>query len=227
MICTITGADDKVDVRSLLALSEEFPFVEWGILRSEKREGTPRYPSAAWQEELRRLWLDYEGDSFELAAHLCGEEARKTVAFGPSEWVAKNRQYRRMQINGFTSPLRDGVASRLMATTEEGNRAWIFQARSEATLQEVANDAARVGGHVLYDPSGGRGVEPFSWPVAPFGCTLGYAGGIGPDNIEEVLRTLPLDAAWIDMESKIRNNYNEFCLTCVREVLEAVAKVTL
>ena len=42
---TITGADDRVDPWELARLSEEFPHVEWGVLISTGRAGTPRYPS--------------------------------------------------------------------------------------------------------------------------------------------------------------------------------------
>ncbi|MHB1675039.1 MAG: hypothetical protein ACYCSP_12405 [Acidobacteriaceae bacterium] len=33
---TITGADDSTDIVELAELSEEFPFVEWGILISAR-----------------------------------------------------------------------------------------------------------------------------------------------------------------------------------------------
>lgn len=34
---TITGADDLVDLRALAELSEEYPFVEWGLLLASER----------------------------------------------------------------------------------------------------------------------------------------------------------------------------------------------
>ena len=53
---TITGADDAVDPGALVALSAEFPFVEWGILFSKSREGEARYPSAEWAARIGRLF---------------------------------------------------------------------------------------------------------------------------------------------------------------------------
>lgn len=51
---TITGADDDVDPSALEDLSDEFPFVEWGILRSAKREG-PDYMRMKWMKDGRIL----------------------------------------------------------------------------------------------------------------------------------------------------------------------------
>jgi len=53
---TLAGADESVDPKELSALSAEFPFCEWGILLSEKRAGSPRYPGLDWLNELRTLY---------------------------------------------------------------------------------------------------------------------------------------------------------------------------
>ena len=71
---TITGADDDVDPEALLALSREFPFVEWGILYSAKRVGTPRYPTTEWMARLPPV---------PKAFHLCGQSARDR---GHGDW---------------------------------------------------------------------------------------------------------------------------------------------
>ena len=55
--CTITGADDLVDPDDLVVLSREYPFVEWAILISASRAGTPRYPSSAWLERLQNRFI--------------------------------------------------------------------------------------------------------------------------------------------------------------------------
>ena len=48
------GADDSVDARLLGAVSARFPWVEWGVLFREDKQGTPRFASFDWLEELRR-----------------------------------------------------------------------------------------------------------------------------------------------------------------------------
>ena len=42
---TITGTDDSTNMADLVALSREFPFVEWAILVSESHEGGFRFPT--------------------------------------------------------------------------------------------------------------------------------------------------------------------------------------
>lgn len=100
-----------------------------------------------------------------------------------------------------------------------------LQCRSEDTLQEVAHDAAKLGAgraSVLFDPSGGRGIEAFRWPSPPIGCHLGYAGGIKPDQIVDTLKEIGVvdSPFWIDMESGVRTD-DKFDLAKVRQVLEA------
>lgn len=212
---TITGADDAVDVRDLAALSREFPFVEWGILASLTSAGTPRYPSDRWLAELCR-----RGHHLNLAMHLCGRMARETLA-GDNTWVDGWSVFRRVQINGYVPP-----APEFAAVAAREPYEFILQVSSEEWLQETATEVAglpNVG--LLFDPSGGRGREPGRWAVPPFGVRMGYAGGIGPDNVEQVLRDIgPVNAdAWIDMETGVRDERDRLSLDKVQLVLESVA----
>jgi len=219
----ITGADDDVDPSALEDLSDEFPFVEWGILRSAKREGTPRYPSRKWVRAVLRL----SGISH-LSLHLCGEDARQAQRgiFNGDEQL-----FNRVQINGYKlaagpNDLKQGSSRFAPGVT------FILPFNDEALALPVACDAAVLpGGEVLFDPSGGRGVEPFRWATAParvrgvVDVRMGYAGGIGPDNVVDVLRDIgPVRPTWIDMESGVRTD-DKFDLAKVRRVLEQVAMV--
>jgi len=65
---------------------------------------------------------------------------------------------------------------------------------------------------MLVDESKGTGILPERWPVPPTDYSIGYAGGIGPDNIKFVLETIqevvvPHDREdiWIDMETRLRS----------------------
>lgn len=66
---------------------------------------------------------------------------------------------------------------------------------------------------MLVDDSKGTGVVSSApWPTPPEGYSIGYAGGIGPENIDKVLLDV-IEAGhgksiWIDMESKLRSNKN-------------------
>lgn len=212
---TITGADDAVKHDDLVMLSEEFPFVEWGILFSANRVGTPRYPSARWVHGLIEV---SRGTKLRLSAHLCGEMARETAAGSGLHVRIVGDAFSRVQINGFVPPSPGLVALAHHEVLPE----IILQVRDESCLQEVARVAEQL--HVasaLYDPSGGRGIESFLWPRAPLGLRLGYAGGIKPSTLIEVLNDIgPVDHDfWIDMESGVRTN-DVFDLALVRQVLE-------
>jgi hypothetical protein len=52
---TLTGADDDVDPQQLAEISQEYPFVEWGILFSQSKSGVERYSSIDWVVELLSL----------------------------------------------------------------------------------------------------------------------------------------------------------------------------
>jgi hypothetical protein len=225
---TVAGADDAVSLRDLEAISSEYPFVEWGILFSARRVGEPRYPSHDWTSELQnRFWSS--SIRVALSAHLCGSLARAEIrrpfgGGGPLDYVG--RAFRRVQINGHEPGRRHFIDPKIVSDYQ-----WILQARSEETLQVVANDARDIpNASVLFDPSGGRGLEPFRWPRAPLGVKFGFAGGITPDNIEDVIDAIlasnpTLGDFWIDMESGVRDERDRLALSRVGNVLATVARV--
>ena len=219
---TITGADDAVDPNDLLELTREFPFVEWGILHSLKRAGTPRYPSDAWMSRLPPL---------PLSIHFCGTGARAILDADPHTCVPYLRglppNVRRVQINGY-SPA-DSTIVRIAKRWP--NLEFILQVRAEDELVEAAHQAncivtsePRGQASLLFDASGGRGIEPARWPTRPFGAIMGYAGGINPENVLDVLRAIgPVTTPfWIDMESGVRTD-DRFDLAKVRAVLYAAS----
>lgn len=224
---TITGADDRVNPDDLVALSREFPFVEWGVLLSGSRFGTPRYPSRDWLGRLGLAGLaKFAGCHVALSAHFCGDFARSVLA-DDINYIAGVIPYgfQRVQINGFR-PMDsfDRVLQRHKESVEI-----ILQVRAEADLQDAADLVAKVGGgaSVLFDPSGGRGIESFSWPRPPAALQgrMGFAGGIKPHTIVDVLNDIgPLDSDfWLDMESGVRSGDDAFDLSLVRKALEAAA----
>ena len=59
------------------------------------------------------------------------------------------------------------------------------------------------------------------------GARVGYAGGIGPNNIDQALTFAnqhPDAPIWIDMERNVRTSDNWFDLDKVRAVCEQVSK---
>ena len=215
---TITGADDDVDPEDLHKLSREFPYVEWGILHSVKRAGKPRYPSAKWMGDL--VCSLTGRPPLQLSAHLCGDYARAVL--DGDDACLDTLVFQRHQVNGFKLPAPAFVEKAHRVPTE-----FVLQVRSETELQPTADVARCLGADrasLLFDASGGRGVEATRWPERPRGVAMGYAGGIRPSTVESVLEAIGPVAEdfWIDMESGVRTG-DKFDLVLVREVLEQAA----
>lgn len=213
-IVTITGADDGVDPGELARLTASYPFVEWGILRSKKREGQPRFPSCAWREELCRQ-LDGH-----VAAHLCGELSREALADGLEFYGTCPLLYERYQLNGFSNV----AFPSLRAASVWKDHEYILQVADGAALQTaelLAKGKANVS--ALWDQSGGTGKVAAAWPYARL--EVGLAGGIGPHNLQAVLdgpARSRIGRFWIDMESGVRTD-DRFDLAKVETVLRIAA----
>lgn len=208
---TFTGADERTDLVELESLCRDWP-VEIGILFSRSRRSSPRYPSLAWIAGL-------EDRGLRLSAHLCGAWAAEVAVNGTSEIGALLGPFSRAQIN--VGPGADPAIVRAWARAASKRRGSplepILQSRGAAFPHDD-----RVSW--LHDCSGGRGERPAAWPAPALrGMRFGYAGGMGPENIREILAELPeAPEAWIDMESRIRNAADEFDIGLCRKVCEAV-----
>ena len=91
----------------------------------------------------------------------------------------------------------------------------------ELCKQFLAGQHPRFTSYLL-DASCGAGIDtPIEIVTSP-GIHIGYAGGIGPDNVEGKLRTLlehpTEDKFWIDMETRVRTD-EWFDLDKVEQVL--------
>jgi hypothetical protein len=211
---TITGADDFVDPETLVRLGETYPFVEWGILWSVSRSGTPRYPSRDWTMLLADLAQKHP--CLRLSHHLCGHVAQDAMRGDCSSTL---NVFHRVQINGFCVT----KANQLMP---EQQTPIILPVSSDFARERVrsfvlSNKTRPL--QVLWDFSGGRGV-PMSVLPSPEFVTIpcGFAGGIGPDNIHNVMRMLKdFPPTWIDMESNVRTG-NVLDFDKVQRVLDVV-----
>lgn len=246
---TMTGADDRTDPLALLDLSRRYPFVEWGVLFSEGRSGTPRYPGADWISVLLSLASYREGAHF--AAHLCGGTMRRFMeAFGPTPepnhdaWLSPfgltlveyDSFFGRTQVNFDQG--REGFDEARLATLIQR---WKVRTRGELITQHNAGNAdiwpvlqsadrsdGRTGRHqLLMDASGGRGASPEAWPRPIAGVFCGYAGGLGPDTVltdlHRIAEVVGDGVIWIDMEGRLRDAADRFDLDRVELVLRAVA----
>lgn len=206
---TITGADDSVQPRDLLHLSERFPFVEWGILFSTSRQGTPRYPSEKWIEEL----FTASPRGLTLSAHLCGQWVRDLVLDAKRSWWDKYSEqtvmFKRVQLN-FHGQYHKASAKFEDVLHNSIGQDYIFQhdgVNDDLVLAFAKGLPLRV--YPLFDRSGGAGVLPEAWP-APIWSYQGYAGGLGPENLAAEIAKIGEAAGesriWIDMETRVRSD---------------------
>ena len=219
------GADDSVHPNMLGLISHAYPFVEWGVLFRPDLEGQPRYASTEWVQRLSRV---ASTASMRLAAHLCGSRVNE-VLNGDDEFLSTLPAlgFQRVQINATAvngvdiSRLKESVPALAGLMQKYPNLEFILQKNDETEpLWEgmLQSDACGPLGHLannvsmLVDESKGTGVLASSWPSTPEEYKIGYAGGIGPQNIEEVLNDVMKAAqgkpVWIDMESSLRSNKN-------------------
>ena len=223
---TLTGIDDRTDIKELVRLQHQYPFAEFGVLLSWSRQGSEkRYPSFQTIAKFCRADLN-------LSAHICGSAAREFAKGNDSilrhlfDQIGRDSvSIRRMQFNLAGFPAEKFVPLPVM-----------WGSAGEIILQQMSIDEfdlyrKRLGDHssVLLDASGGRGVESAIVPLeGPF--KVGYAGGFGPDNVEEKLSTLlgsdKVGDFWIDMESKVRT-YDWFDTAKAEDVLKKSYAVLL
>ena len=165
--------------------------------------------------------------TMKLAAHLC-ERRVNDVLKGEDSFLntLKSMGFQRVQIN---ATARNGADTSILSTcvetfcelvNKQHDLEFILQKNEETRplwegLLQLSSDSSGGPGRLpdnvsmLVDESKGTGVLASSWPEAPEEYRIGYAGGIGPHNIENVLKDVVVASkdrpVWIDMESKIRS----------------------
>lgn len=208
-LITFTGVDQFTDIAGMEYLSSEYP-IEWGILFSPKRQGVEnRYPPIP---KIRQLVTVLS--HLQFSAHLCGGDAREVIEDGASRhdgliW----KSFQRSQINSADPKVQPSIIAQWAKGVEVSA---ILQCRGAFPKSSPVD--------VLYDPSGGCGREPSSWPQASSSFFTGYAGGINPANAARIVDSLPHggNQYWIDMESGVRDEHDRFDLGKVRAVCKAV-----
>lgn len=228
---TFTGADDTTKYEDMFAISQKYPYVEWGILISQKHSGVAsRYPSMGWVYGLADFVKD---NPMTLSMHVCGKYCRDIlVGVWPEFTHELYMVINRIQLNFHdettvidTDKFMKGVIRSWGVTRDiicqmDFNNHHVYDA-----VKQLPNVVP------LFDTSGGTGVVPDHWPVHA-GKYCGYAGGLGPDNLKSEVYNI-MDSLgssydndiWIDMETKVRTN-EVFDLSKVVECLE-ILKVTL
>jgi phosphoribosylanthranilate isomerase len=213
------GADDSVHPRHLILLAHAYPLVEFGVLFRPDKEGEPRYATTAWVEELAQS----KPLPMKLAAHLCGSRVNEVLrgesAFCEqlAAWGFQRVQINATAVNGVdTSQMAEKVPRVAQVIQKFPQLEFILQKNEETRplWEGLLLAGLPPNASMLVDESKGTGVSASSWPAPSPDYELGYAGGIGPANVSQVLADIarvapPERAVWIDMESSLRSIKNE------------------
>lgn len=233
---TITGADNSIEPKALIELSQKFPFVEWGILLSESQCGGKRFPGQPWVKQLYKECSAFVSapQIIRVSAHICGkwvgqflkaQECDFRMFLGDAIYM-----FKRIQINTHAQPHQVNRDVRAMLKQSFRYKQIIIQFDG---VNECLYDLFKnwhVDVRPLYDLSGGAGIVPDKW-CKPIDEYTGYAGGLGPDNLKEQLQKIESvvgdKTIWIDMETQIRSDNDMlFDLKKVRKCLEIVQEYT-
>ncbi len=253
----ISGADNQTPPDWIIDLSMDHPWLEWGILLSETSINRARYPGQSWIANLiETRQVRSEELNTRIAFHLCGQTMRHFIskkfieAFGP--WFGELsinslsnilfNEINRMQIN-FSMDRHDITLNQVsdsiemfIEDTDSDNAMEIITQHNSANaevwdhIRQATRGSAMKYHHLLNDCSGGQGISPDEpWPLPVAGMLTGYAGGISPDNVEEVLcdleEMIPEGYTWIDMESGVRGDNGNLSLDKVEEVVGKVQRL--
>lgn len=196
---TLTGADHTDFIPDLLDISAEYPTqIELGILISQQKSGTARFPNQHTIEVFANSGL-------RLSAHICGSLADKIFAGHDIDFDLSG--FGRVQVN---------LLERHATTLEIENAIKFGQERDVKVILQCGDnypDEPRCDW--LLDNSFGQGKTLRSVPnMKESSAFCGISGGLSHENILGLLR----DAApnigsqpfWIDVESALfeRGNFS-------------------
>ena len=227
---TITGADNNTTINEMAQITNDFPFVEWGILFSPKRVGTERYPDFKWLSELHDHWLE---EKINLSAHLCGQYTREMLAgkctlISNAPFVDHLEIFKRFQLN-FSALKNDVDIDAFFELLDKLKLNFILQKNySNFGICQTAMHYKNIS--FLYDSSGGRGLAPICWEKPVTGFFNGYSGGLSPDNLESSLKKIEQVVGdheiWIDVESNVRT-YGKLDMDKVKKFLSIAREYTI
>ena len=229
---TVTGADDSTDIDKMFEIQEKYPFVEWGILLSEKyslKDGTGRFPSKKWLVDL----INHKNSAkLNLSGHICGKWVTKTLLgdfFPPFDIIHGNftDNFSRFQLNTHAEfhKVNFEKLDAILRVLRSNCQGVIFQLDgvNDIMVPMWKRNHRNISG--LFDLSHGAGTLPSTWPKPIEGMYCGYAGGLSPDNVVEQMEKILIvngnKETWIDAETQLRSPDNRvFDLDKVVQFLE-------
>ena len=230
------GADDSVHPEHMALISQRFPWIEWGVLFRPDLEGTPRYATWNWVERLAQLKRS-EFPTMKLAGHLCAYRCQQ-ILDGDANFAQQLQGlgFGRIQINATAANKVNVDPSKFEAYATNIKSCvaavphieFIFQLNDETRgiwnciSAQAPTQPLPTNLSILFDASCGLGVLATEYPIPLDGIPCGYAGGIGPANLGDVIiaveRAAQGQPVWIDMESSLRVNITDKQTTTPKDV---------
>ena len=209
---TLTGADERTRISDLVRL--RMMGAEIGLLLTHSPDGRNRYPSLGW------IWEAATELQGHAALHVCGQRARQTLFEGGYKNLLK--WFGRIQVNGDPSP---GAIKDLCQRYD--TKVVITQYPLNDSTLEM--DDIYCNHALLVDGSGGRGISPEKWERPATSKLVGFAGGLGPENLATELPKIAAVADdegdwWVDMEGNLRDNDDLFNVSRAEKALAVFLK---
>lgn len=222
---TFTGVDLATPLNKLSNLAAEFPNTEFGILLSASKAGKDRkYPPLHIIEDITKA-IPKE----QLALHLCGSLCKDLLQKGIFPYQDLLTGFSRVQLNFSYDKVGHIDYCKTKTILKDVETIIQLHGRNANALFKLQELNARIS--ALNDNLGGRGIST-KWEFNPpyRGIKYGYAGGLGPGNLNKRLKLLDNkltrdEVTWVDMETHIRKD-NWFSIDRAQQCLKE-AKVFL
>jgi len=239
---TCSGTNETTNIERLCKIMASYPYAEIGVQVSEKKcfFNSPRM---VWIRTLAN-YLSLRGQAIDAALHINPswvEDVGQGILAPELQHLLSMRNiygdpfFRRIQLNFKIGRDRTPDEYRLLNLMQMyQSRHFIFSynEKNAEFIHEMYKLCNEVGIEfdILYDDSHGEGIAPRSRkaPVFPDVCQ-GYAGGISPENVAEVLEQISLaqkpkyshTGITIDAEGKLKDADGHLDLNLCQAYLHA------
>lgn len=204
----LTGIDDFVDFQEIADIYELYPFLEFGVCYDNPQNEQLKYSGYRLAQKLRSNY------DFPLVAHLSERNVEQFIYTLDVDFL-KDIKWERIQINAEINSREDlhkiiELAKKLAEKIDFYGQIILPENHLIRPYFESTHIPSFID--ILSDVSGGKGIQPTvgsDWPTA-YSSRFGFAGGIKPHNIIEVIQSLEKkikptnEFIWIDMESSLK-----------------------
>lgn len=234
---TCSGTNEYTDIPTLMKLLEDFPIAEIGVQVSDVKcaYGSPRFEwiknlvdfvnqngaliNAALHVNLK--WVESMGQGIivpELQNLLDYRDINDDFFFKRIQLNFKIGREEAPDFKKLTDLIHRCAPRRFILSYNDSNAAFIDKVYSHGCLFDC-----------LFDGSFGQGITPSHWQVPLFtDIVQGYAGGISPDNVRDVLnevqqlwQTAPtLTGIYIDAQGKLEDENAHLDLAKARQYVQ-------